>query len=497
MIIDLVRSVLGKGKGGHVYPWGKAYIGPPLLGVESMPFEVPIGDRITELKIDLAGVNHLHLANILFKVDGKWLALQDYDNLAFEQSSVARGDKAFDIVAVADGSSAFFSTRMEEQPYLVIRFPSPIVLQALRVVNRKDGLWERARSLRINAKCGEGWRCFYDGSDLNSRLAWLDANIGSIEETAGCPSSVSKLVSGLRAGVNRPGQLRSVLDSFFSEFQFPSDCPDSVEFLGSDLAYLLANVFCFYDSEMGFLTSRFVVDMLLCHGYRRDAFKIYSIASRALSREHLEVIEADARVIGEQKLGHPLIAAAHTFARPLSSYPRETLLDTIDAVAEALADCNWPIVLCYGTLLGFYRDNDFIAHDDDIDLLCIPGQGCGDLEKVARDIVTVLGSAGFRAQVNFNNRRENLPFVQVFSRVHKVHVDIFLAYSEASEIFLPMRNVNYSSVPASILLPVEERPFFGRLYSVPAKIEEFLAARYGATWRTPDKHFRANEHGKQ
>ncbi|KUJ84914.1 hypothetical protein AWR36_004560 [Microbulbifer flavimaris] len=497
MIIDLVRSALGKGHGGHGYPWGEAYIGPPILGIEAMPFEVPIGDRVTELKIDLSDVNHLHLANILFKVDDKWLSLQDYDNLSFDQSSVVRGDKAFDIVSVADGSSAFFSTRMEEEPYLVICFPSAINLQALRVVNRKDGLWERARSLRISAKCEAGWRCYYDGSDLDSRLAWVEAVVGRIGESGDSTSGVSKLVSGLRTGAPRPRQLRSILNSFFSEFKFPSDCPNSVEFLGSEIAYLLANVFCFYDSEIGFCTSRFLVGMLLCHGYRRDAFKIYSIASRSLSREDLEAIEADARIIGERTLGHPLIAAAHTFARPLSSYPRETLLDTIDEVAEALVDSKWPIVLCYGTLLGFHRDNDFIAHDDDIDLLCITGQGRGDLEKVAREIAKVLGSAGFRAQVNFNNRREHLPFVQVFSRIHKVHLDIFLAYSEESEIFLPMRNVNYSSVPASILLPVEERSFFGRPYSVPAKIEGFLEARYGATWRTPDKHFRANEHGKQ
>lgn len=497
MIIDLVRSVLGRRQGGRTYPWGESYIGPAILGIEAMPFEVVIGDRVAELKIDLADVNHLHLANLLFKVDGKWVALQDYDGLSFEQSSIAKGDQVFDVTSLVNASSAFFSTRIEEAPYLIIRFPSAINLQALRVVNRKDGLWDRARPLRIFGKCEEEWRCYYDGSDPSSRLAWIYAVIDRIGETADCPSDVSELISGLRSGVSRPKRFRASLDSFFSEFQFPSDCTDSVDFLGSEPAYLLANVFCFYDPEFGFHTSRFVVGMLLCQGYRRDAFRIYSIASRSLSREDLESLEADAAVIGEQKLGHPLIAAAHTFARPLSSYPRETLLDTIDAVAEALADSDWPLVVCYGTLLGFYRDNDFIAHDDDIDLLCIPGKRRGDLEKVAGAIVEKLNSSGFRAQVNFNNRRERLPFVQVFSRVHKVHVDIFLAYSEASEIFLPMRNVNYSSIPAPIMLPVAEKLFFGRPYSVPARIEGFLEARYGSTWRTPDKHFRANEHGKQ
>ncbi|WP_428821442.1 LicD family protein [Microbulbifer sp. MCCC 1A16149] len=502
MVLDLVRSIFRRHQPASGYPWGEGYIGPPLFGVDKIPFEVAVCNLLTAFKLDLADVNYLHLASISFRINGKWLSLQEYDGLVFEQSTVANNDTAFEITSLANGSSAFFSTRKESKPYVIIRFPKPVRVEAIRVVNRRDGLWHRARSLRVFGECsGAEWRCFYDGSDGESRIKWLAAIIENVQEYEDFPSAVNRLIRQLKASVQAGTVdsvgIRSTLNEFFAQFEFPIADQEAVEFFASDMAYSLAQIICFFDSGFGLHAARFSINMLVCHGFRRDGFKLYTLASRSLSAEQLAQIESDIEVVGQKKFNHPLIPAAHTFARPLSSYPRDALLDTIDAVFSALNSPASSLMLCYGTLLGFYRDNDFIAHDDDIDLLCITNGGRSQVMNQANDIVGRLTSAGFRAKININNRKENLPFVQVFSKAHKVHVDIFIAYAEADEIFLPMNNVKYSSVSKDVMLPVSRREFFEREYPVPAQIEPFLVARYGATWNVPDKHFRANEHGKR
>ncbi|WP_406827639.1 LicD family protein [Microbulbifer sp. ARAS458-1] len=466
-----------------------------------MPFEIYVGKKISEVKIDLADTNHLHLADVLFNIHSTWVSLKVYDNLSFEQSSVVKNDRAFDIASLANGTSAFFSTRMEENPHVIVRFPHDIELEALRIVNRRDGLWHRARNLRVSV-CADGrWYPIYDGSDLQSRLTWLKRAVENLPVSDSPPVDVCNLLSELQNCIcTSPLAIEScygIVERFGAEYQFPSSSIESVDFFSSSLARYLSSVISFFESGLSFFAARFSINMLVCHGYRRDAFRLYSIAARSLSEAELKCIEEDVEVIGYKKYQHPLIPAAHTFARPLSSYPRETLLDTIDAVVKCLHDSDKALLLCYGTLLGFYRDNDFIAHDDDIDLLCITNVGREGLYEVAKEIVGILSEVGFRAQINFNNRREGLPFVQVFSKLHKVHLDIFLAFESGGELSLPMRNVNYSSVPASILQPVTTKEFFGREYQVPADIEGFLVARYGVNWNVPDKHFRANEHGKR
>ena len=502
MLLDLIRSVFNRRSNKSPrYVGEDIYIGPTVFGIDSLPFEVPAAIETSSLKIDLADTNHLHLANLLFKIDGTWISLQDCDDLSFEQSSVVKNQDVFDVASLAKGESAFFSTRMEESPYIIVRFPEVKALESIRIVNRRDGLWGRAKNIRVSAVTDGRWRVFYDGSCFQSRLAWLKFVIEDLQDDAESPQEVKSLVSDLKYIVRQESfdvaRVYEALESFLSKFGFPADAPDSVNFLGSGLAYSLSRVIGFFHSSMEVNSTRFLIDMLVCQGNRRDAFKLYSIASRSLVESKLKCIEDDVDAIGRQKYKHPLIPAAHTFARPLSSYPRDTLLDTIDAVVNCLEGSNCALLLCYGTLLGFYRDNDFIAHDDDIDLLCITNVGREELKEASKEIAGWLNNAGFRAQINFNNRREKLPFIQVFSKLHKVHLDIFLAYKSEEEIFLPMRNVNYSSVPACVLQPITSKEFFGRKYAVPAKIEKFLEARYGVTWNVPDKHFRANEHGKR
>nr|WP_029249709.1 LicD family protein [Microbulbifer agarilyticus] len=502
MIAKFVRSIFGQHQEGSARSrWSENYLGPAIYGIDTMPFEIYVGKKVSEIKIELADTNHLHLADVLFNIHNKWASLKDYENLSFEQSSIVKNDKIFDVASLANGASAFFSTRMEENPHVIVRFPHDVELDALRIVNRRDGLWHRARNLGVSVCTNGRWLPVYDGSDSQSRLSWLKRAVEVLPDSDSPTEDVCNLLSELRACVcTGPLAVEScygAIERFGAEYKFPSSSIESVDFFSSGLARSLSRVFSFFESRLSFIVARFSINMLVCHGYRRDAFRLYAIAARSLSESELKCIEEDVEVIGQQKYKHPLIPAAHTFARPLSSYPREILLDTIDAVVKCLDDPDRALLLCYGTLLGFYRDNDFIAHDDDIDLLCITSVGREGLYEVATQIVEILSGAGFRAQINFNNRREGLPFIQVFSQSHRVHLDIFLAFESGGELMLPMRNVNYSSVPAPVLQPAATKEFFGREYKVPADIEGFLVARYGVSWNVPDKHFRANEHGKR
>ena len=51
------------------------------------------------------------------------------------------------------------------------------------------------------------------------------------------------------------------------------------------------------------------------------------------------------------------------------SVSKENLRKALKVIADTMADIDVPYFICYGTLLGFVRNNDVIDNDDDVDIL--------------------------------------------------------------------------------------------------------------------------------
>lgn len=169
--------------------------------------------------------------------------------------------------------------------------------------------------------------------------------------------------------------------------------------------------------------------------------------------------------------------AQHTF-RFWSEEEKNRYLRFAVAAAARLQDQGDPAFLGYGTLLGMVREGDFIAHDDDIDLVVVMDRNPGEsMHHLMGRFEERLQEAGFKVMGNYPNHRH----IHLDGEL-KV-LDAFIATREAGQIYFnPART---HEMPEKMIFPLAETEFKGVMVQVPADILGHLAALYGPDWRTP------------
>lgn len=140
------------------------------------------------------------------------------------------------------------------------------------------------------------------------------------------------------------------------------------------------------------------------------------------------------------------------------------------------------VFILYGTLLGYYRDGDFIKGDDDFDAGFISlKQRAVDVKLETMDMVKELVLAGFI--INFN-RLGRLFRIRLPEDPPEVHLDLRPLWYEDGGIwahlqaFLPMGVDDF--------LPLNTGQLRGTDIKYPRNSEKFLAAYYGPGWKVPD-----------
>jgi len=138
--------------------------------------------------------------------------------------------------------------------------------------------------------------------------------------------------------------------------------------------------------------------------------------------------------------------------------------------------------LDYGTALGAYRDKDFIANDNDID---IGVYADNKIELMIRGIGIFSQAVSYWKIEGFTNKYRYIKF-----GVHD-KFDILVYYKMNKDNFYTVRkNVGPNKfackeIPAKFLDELQEIDFKGMKVKVPNHIEEYLEYLYGADWRTP------------
>ena len=152
---------------------------------------------------------------------------------------------------------------------------------------------------------------------------------------------------------------------------------------------------------------------------------------------------------------------------------RSTLADFCAALDGAgFAGRYW---LSCGTLLGYRREGNFIAHDGDIDI--------GILASDYRDdLVTTLQDSGFTLRRRRGTQADGL----TLTFAHRgTKVDIFFHYRAGDRLWHLVTKgppeIRYS-YPAFGLTP---STFLDIPVFVPDRVDEVLEAAYGAQWRQP------------
>lgn len=145
-----------------------------------------------------------------------------------------------------------------------------------------------------------------------------------------------------------------------------------------------------------------------------------------------------------------------------------------------------PLFLLYGTLLGYYRDGDFIQGDDDFDAGYVSDKTdpVGSKNE-AKEIIVELIRSGFT--VSFN-RRGRLFRVQLDDDIEGCHVDVHHVWFQHGSLWAH----NHLCMPGTRedFLPVANGKLRGSDVSVPHRPEAFLRGNYGPGWTVPDSGFR-------
>jgi tetratricopeptide (TPR) repeat protein len=144
-----------------------------------------------------------------------------------------------------------------------------------------------------------------------------------------------------------------------------------------------------------------------------------------------------------------------------------------------------PLFLMYGTLLGVFRDGDFIPGDDDFDVGYISDKTDPvAVKEEAKAIIEKLLLAGFTVTFNQSGR----PFrLRDSKNSPEVHLDVRPLWNQNNKIWahlqacLPLKLEDFE--------PVRKTDFRDIEVYIPHKPEVFLGAYYGVGWKTPDPSY--------
>lgn len=169
-------------------------------------------------------------------------------------------------------------------------------------------------------------------------------------------------------------------------------------------------------------------------------------------------------------------------AEELSQMQNSFLEIYADVSKVFIEKLNNPLIILYGTLLGYYRGGDFVPGDDDFDVGFISDKtNPKDVKKDTKRIVKELVALGY--VISFNRRGKLFRIRRAIDH-HGVHLDVRPIWFEDGYCWMH-RNAKLNLDKSDFLDPLIGN-FKGTEVYYPKNTENFLAAYYGKNWRTPD-----------
>ena len=468
-------------------------------GIESLSLSLDVKGVFEEFVITVEN-NFLHLSNVMFEVGGEWYDLRSDLVKEVVASSTHLDQERFSVSALIDGRSKFFSTKNEKESSLRIILHDKKLISKIKIVNRPEySLWSRVQSVRITAINGKGWTIVYDNRNILNTLQVLLKVINDLEVSLGNERFQAEL-SVLKFCVSNyevtgilvvKCAILDIIDKvYLLAFEDIKQFNDAILAIESLILYVANSGFLLESQE----AVTVLISYLVLKGQLKNAFLIYKNICSNWNSDKIQEIKIVIDNIGQFKYGYSLVPASHSFARPIRDWPKNLVFNTIDSIIKCTeietVKCSF---VCYGTLLGLYRDGDFIVHDDDIDILCVVD---GDVKLILSTVEVIkqnLIELGFKVKEAKANDKNDLPFLMIFDPKHGIHSDLFFGYIDSGNLYLPMTNVRYAAINVDEILPLSTYTVLGKSFSVPKNIEYFLAERYGSSWDIPDEFFRVRE----
>jgi len=153
-------------------------------------------------------------------------------------------------------------------------------------------------------------------------------------------------------------------------------------------------------------------------------------------------------------------------------------IELANEIIEHLRSFSPDVCFGFGSVLGPARDNDLIAHDDDIDIIIglTPSQATGIAEG-RRQVKELLEAKGYEV------RGEFFAHWHVISQGFKVDVFVGIYDDDGTIGWYPGTR---GALTREMIFPTRDISLFGMEYPIPRETEKYLEIIYTKNWRTPD-----------
>ena len=175
------------------------------------------------------------------------------------------------------------------------------------------------------------------------------------------------------------------------------------------------------------------------------------------------------------------------FAKKKTGINKDHALRNLVEAREILDKLGIRYWLTDGTLLGFFRNSDFIDHDEDLDM-------GADIASYNERMILDFTDSGWKLANIYGKRDCGL---EISFKKRKIKLDIFFFYKENGKMWhgawrkykkdgTTKRNlIKYSYDSFGIKTAV----FKGETFNIPENPEKFVVTKYGKNWRTPVKQW--------
>jgi hypothetical protein len=175
---------------------------------------------------------------------------------------------------------------------------------------------------------------------------------------------------------------------------------------------------------------------------------------------------------------------------PQCCYDNMTMLLKNIAIVLNKNEIHW--WLDWGSLLGIVRGGALTPYDGDLDIGIFKKDQWKFKDQPAKDFAEIGHYLCPHTCAGWNLHRSGHPRI-LFSKINRLYCDVNMWTINESGIAWGAGSAN--KCDAEFYTKLETIDFQGVPLKVPCRTEEYLALRYGETWRTPDPHFYTRSKG--